>query len=86
MDQWTNGRTHPLIEMRGASKKADDKNLFPKYISQGNLKWLQHLKPTTRSITVDTIEKKALIGSAIWQNSFVQNYKDGKESSSDEEW
>ena len=37
-----------------------------------------------RSINVDTIEKKVLIGSAIRSNGCIFNYQDGADSSSDE--
>ena len=45
----------------------------------------QNTRPQCRRIKVDTIENKVLIGSAILSHGFIFNYKDGNDSSSDEE-
>ena len=45
----------------------------------------QNTRPQCRRIKVDTIENKVLIGSDIQSHGFIINYKDGNDSSSDEE-
>ena len=45
----------------------------------------QNTRPQCWRIKVDTIENKVLIGSDIQSHGFIINYKDGNNSSSDEE-